>query len=210
MKHATIPQNHRGFTLVELLAVIAVLAFTLMLASPSLTEFQRNSVLTNTTNTLVSNIYRARSEAMKTGKIAIMVPGDGTTNDWKQGWMIFIDNDLSNTYNTGDEVVLKNTEQLPAYLDIEHKGGATLKNTTIPAVIFNASGFSRNNENGAAPEMTFSIWRNEKDTAETPTKNFTRRIKLGKTGRLRTCRPESASDTKCLREDPTSSSSASS
>ena len=197
MTHATHSSSIRGFTLIELMTVIAVLALLLVAAVPSLAEFHRNSVLANTTNTLVSSIYRTRSEAMKSGKIAIMVPGDGTTDDWKQGWMIFIDNDLNRKYNADkDEIVFRqNAEQFPEYITITRSNGATTADTTpLPAVIFNASGYSRTLSNGFGA-MTFEVKRNDKP--DNLALDYTRRIKLAETGRLRTCRPRGSSDSKC-------------
>ena len=190
------PGAYRGFTLVELLAVLAVLAFTLMLAVPSITEFHRNSVLTSTTNMLVSSIYRTRSEAMKEGRFAIMVPGDGTSNDWKQGWTIFIDNDLDKALSDGDVVVFRQSaETFPAYISVTRSNGPTTDGTDgVPAVIFNASGYSRS-QTGGFGAMTFTVQRNDKPENLAP--NYTRRIMLAGTGRLRTCRPKNASDTSC-------------
>ena len=205
MKQATLPSKIRGFTLVELMTVIAVLAVLLVAAVPSLAEFHRNSVLANTTNTLVSSIYRARSEAMKSGKIAIMVPGDGTTDDWNQGWMIFIDENLNRKYDADDEVVFRqNAEQFPTYITITRGDGPKMADAgETPAVIFNAAGFSRDKSNGFGA-MTFQVQRNDK--SDDLKRDFTRRIILAETGKLRTCRPKAADEaTKC--KPPTTSSS---
>lgn len=188
----------RGFTLLELMTTLAVLALLVVAAAPSLAEFHRNAVLTNTTNTLVSSIYRTRSEAMKEGKFAIMIPGgdEGATDhsDWKNGWMIFIDNNLNRKFDTGDDVVFRQpSKDFPEYIEFD-KNGPTLADGTTPAVMFNGSGFSRTKDSGFGA-MTIEVRRN--DVPDNRKIEYTRRIKLAETGRLRTCRPASATDTKC-------------
>ena len=72
------PRN-RGFTLIELMMVLTVLGAMMAFAVPSFKDYQRNAALTNTANTLVSSVYRARSEAMKGGLPAILMPGNATS-----------------------------------------------------------------------------------------------------------------------------------
>ena len=98
------PRN-RGFTLIELMVVLTVLAVMMVFAAPNFTEYKRNSALTNTANTLVSSVYRARSEAMKNGVTAILTPGNAngpSGTDWTQGWVIYIGFPKVTTASLGD------------------------------------------------------------------------------------------------------------
>lgn len=198
MKTTTLPTRRRGFTLVELMTVLAVLSVVLMAAAPSLMEFHRNSVLTNTVNTMVSSIYRTRSEAMKEGKFAIMIPGgdEGASDhsDWKKGWLIFIDSSKPYMqFDADDEVVFRqHSVDFPVYIDIE-ANGAKLEDGT-PAIIFNGAGFSRTMSGGFGA-MTIEVRRN--DVPDERKIEYVRRIKLAETGKLRSCRPKGDSDGTC-------------
>ena len=54
-----------GFTLLEIMLVIALLAILLGLGAPSFTEFMRNSRITGKANDLLAGLNLARTEAIK-------------------------------------------------------------------------------------------------------------------------------------------------
>lgn len=176
----------RGFTLIELMTTITVAAVLMAVAAPSFIEFRRNSALVAATNTLTASLNSARSEAMKHGAFAMVVPEDGA--DWKKGWVVFVDKNLSQSYDAGDEVILRQPA-LADYLSISGNGTAS---GTAPYVLYNGSGYSRD-KNGGFGALTLSVQRNDvqgaKATAET------RRVIVSRTGRVRSCRP--SADTTC-------------
>lgn len=82
----------RGFTLVELMIVIAVVAILLGLAVPSFYETITNMKLTSYANNLVGSTLLARSEAINRNAVVSMcVSPDGMTcggGGWQQGWIV--------------------------------------------------------------------------------------------------------------------------
>lgn len=56
--------RQRGFSLIELMTVLALLAIMLVLVSPSLSDWQRNQHIRGTAETLQSAIQKARAEAI--------------------------------------------------------------------------------------------------------------------------------------------------
>ncbi len=93
-------RSPRGFTLIELIVTIAMIAILLMLAAPSLVAYQRNSELTSTANSLLATMTAARAEAMKAGRNAYVVPASG--EDWATGWFGYVDLDGSGDYSSGE------------------------------------------------------------------------------------------------------------
>jgi type IV fimbrial biogenesis protein FimT len=80
-----------GFSLVEMMVVVAILAIVLVRAAPSLRGFVAASRLTASTNALVAAVAMARSEAVRRGpgsRITVR-PNDAAT--WTTGWQVFID-----------------------------------------------------------------------------------------------------------------------
>jgi len=67
----------RGFTLVELLVTLAVLAIVLGFAVPSFQNMVESNRVTSTTNNLVGLLNYARAEAMRYGRTVAVVPVDG-------------------------------------------------------------------------------------------------------------------------------------
>lgn len=180
----------QGFTLIELMVTIALVAVLMMVAAPSLTTFQRNAELTSFSNTLLASINAARGEAMKRGQYAMVVPADGT--NWRSGWVVFVDIDRSSDFDAADDVSILSREALPSFLEIPTSTGTASE--TPPYLMFDASGYSKN-KSGGFGAVTFEIRRN--DVSGTEQLRQTRRVKIASTGRVRVCTPASATDALC-------------
>ena len=130
-----------GFTIVELMFVLLILAVLLALAVPSLREFQRSSDLRDATNSLVAAINAARTEAMRQGTPTLVTPLAG--NDWAKGWRVFVDKDVSGTLGAGDAIVLERA--LRADADLVFTGSGTAGGSNDKYLRFDGSGYSRTN-----------------------------------------------------------------
>lgn len=179
-----------GFTLIELLITLAIGAVLMTLAAPSFMSFLRNSELNSATNTLLAGINAARGEALKRGVSAMVVP-TGNGNDWGAGWVIFIDTDRNQAFTDGVDQVIGRQIGLPSYFTIATNGTAAMN---PPYILFDASGYPIN-KTGGFSNATFSISRN--DVSSTQVLSETRRLIIWQTGRIRTCKPKSATDADC-------------
>lgn len=75
----------RGFTLVELMITIALLAIILSLAVPNMGFFVKKRALRSTFDELRLSLAYARSEAVKQGKDIYVLPATG---GWALGWCV--------------------------------------------------------------------------------------------------------------------------
>jgi type IV fimbrial biogenesis protein FimT len=85
-----------GFTLVELLTALIVLAILFGIAIPSFRNFILNNRTTTTQNDLVTAFTYARSEALRRGTpVSVCASKDASTCsgdvDWATGWIVFVD-----------------------------------------------------------------------------------------------------------------------
>jgi type IV fimbrial biogenesis protein FimT len=84
-KVGTMPQ--RGFTIIELMFVVIILAILVGLAAPSFSELARTQRVRAAAVDLYSDITFARSEAIKRGAPIFVAPKDSATpKDWALGW----------------------------------------------------------------------------------------------------------------------------
>lgn len=102
-----------GFTLVELLVTLVVLAILLGLAVPSMVQLVATRRANGLTNELVTSINLARSEAIKRNdRVVLCKSPDASacviTGSWQQGWILFHDvNNNAQLDSAAGEVVLR-------------------------------------------------------------------------------------------------------
>lgn len=128
----------RGFTLVELMVTLAVLAILLGIAIPNMQQFVQNSRLRSQASELVGDLNLARSEAIRRGVSVSTCPTTNGTScagatSWESGWMSFTDMDASGTVN-GTDTVLRVSATLG--------GTNTLRTANRTFIRFSAQGYS--------------------------------------------------------------------
>lgn len=183
-------RSSSGFTLVELMITLAIAAILLMVAVPNLSAYRRNAELTAAANTLMASLNTARSEAMKRGRNAMIVPTNNASS-WNDGWVVFVDIDRSQNFNESTDAVVSSQVALPAGMSVSGVNSAT---GATPYIMFDASGYSRLKAGGFGA-LTLTIARTEGTVSEQL--DQTRRVVIASTGRVRMCKPISASDANC-------------
>ena len=181
----------RGFTLIELLVTLTIAATLAAVAVPSVQSFLRNNELSAASTALLTSINTARSEAMKSGRSAMVVPANNGS-DWAQGWVVFVDNNRDQSYTSASDTIVAQQRPLASYFSVGGNGTAT---GTTPYILFDASGYAKD-KNNAFGGLTLSIQRN--DLTGTNSLEQTRRLIIAPTGRARVCKPASDTDTNCL------------
>lgn len=96
----------QGFTLVELMVTVAVLAILVAVAVPSFASISNRNRLSALANDVVSSLQTARMEALRRGqRVVLCRSSDGATcstgNPWN-GWIVFTDADGNNAPGSGD------------------------------------------------------------------------------------------------------------
>lgn len=135
------PLRSAGFSLVELLTVIALIAVCLALAAPPLRDMIQRNRVASQIGTFRMDLKFARSEAMKRGQpVSVCPTADGTScladNTWQSGWLVFYDQNASGTIDSGD-VILRRRQGWT--------GGDTFAAApTLSAVTFGRMGLASN------------------------------------------------------------------
>ena len=97
----------RGFTIIELMMTVTVLALLLGIAVPSFMETVRNNRTISQNNEFISGLNLARSEALKiSGSVSMCASADELTcsgsTDWTTGWIVFNDLNANGTLDAPD------------------------------------------------------------------------------------------------------------
>lgn len=89
--------RHRGFTLIEALITVAMLAILATLAAPSFDSLILRTRLVSLGNDLTASVQLARSEALKRNAVVVMCASangatcSGSSGDWSSGWIIALE-----------------------------------------------------------------------------------------------------------------------
>lgn len=123
------PTKAHGFTLMESMVVIAIVAILAGLAAPSFSPTIERWRVRQAVESLTSTLHFARSEAIKRGgQVAIhKLPNTSSctspsgNRDWDCGWIVCHDTDSSGTCTTKDPVLQR--VETPANVQVSRTGG---------------------------------------------------------------------------------------
>ena len=180
-----------GFTLIELMVTLALMAIMMVLAAPSFITFQRNSELTTTANSFLATLASARAEAMKRQLRTFVIPASG--DNWSNGWVAFVDvnRNVSDTTSAmvmdAGDIELARGAALPSSVAIDAPSGSTsFVHGSVKYAMFNGSGFMSviggGFPAGGGDSLDFTNGTGQ-----------TRRVLASVAGRMRVCKPADAS-----------------
>lgn len=120
-------QTHRGFTLVELMVAMVVLAVLVTAAIPSFQASAARARVKSRTNDLIATLAAARSEAIRRGKrVTVCSSADGascTAGKWADGYVVFEDEDHDTDLDTGETILNSQTGASSGLLILTSTGG---------------------------------------------------------------------------------------
>jgi len=195
-----------GFTLIELMVVLFLVAILFGIAAPSFTEFTRNARMTSAANSLLAAMYLARTEAIKRRAFVTVCASSNPSADAPtcdedgdfNGWIVFLDDDgdpdlpasgtegngtFEPTAGAGDEVLLKTSDARSDSLTF-------LPSTSY--VQFSGNGFQSRSDGSAPTDVNIRICDSRGSASIEGSGSAARLIELSRTGRPVVSRDETA------------------
>ena len=172
--------REKGFTLIELMVALAVLAILLLVAVPNFSIFMSEARVDSAKNKLISAVGFARSEAIKRGVAVAICRKQADPNntcsgtsmaagnaDWSNGWVVFLDED--------DDQTLDANELLRLYADIDTQ--SSIQFTRGDVVVFDGLGLLNT---AATGDETFAV-------SDSVDSSVGAGLSVRPTGRIRMC-----------------------
>jgi type IV fimbrial biogenesis protein FimT len=98
-----------GFTLIELMIAIALVAILLATAVPALDDFTNDARQTGAINDFIGSIHLARNTAITTNsRVTMCASASGTScefTSWDSGWIVFGDVNSNGALDAGETIV---------------------------------------------------------------------------------------------------------
>lgn len=115
-------RRYHGFTLIELVVTVAVLAIIVAMAAPSFTSMINSNRLATNTNELVASVQLAKMESLRRGmRVGVCESSNGTTctdgDSWAQ-WITIADIDRDDDFDAADEVLRVSTARVPVQVRV--------------------------------------------------------------------------------------------
>lgn len=165
-----------GFSLVELMTVLAIAAILLAIAVVNMRALIRSQQLKVAVGDLIGAIDLTRSQAIARGRRVYLVPSEPAGADWTRGWVVFVDSDGDRRPGRDEDVIVTHGPLAEGMLI----DAAFSSRQTPDYVAYNAAGRSCTATSSVAARWgTLSLFHD----------GHTRRIKINMLGRARACDP---------------------
>ena len=170
----------RGFTLIELMITLAMVAILASLAAPSFTTMMANQQLSTAASELMTSALQARSLALKNNRRVLVQPI--TNGDWLTGWRVYEDAGLDGAFVAGTDPLFSESPPLASHITVGSLTGSG-DNRSIALIAYGGDGFLVSVTLGGNANYNGSVLFSSTRTTRT------KYVVVARTGRIRLCDP---------------------
>lgn len=126
-------QHVHGYTLIELMVTLSVVAILLGVAAPNFASFLASARSSADVQTLTRSLMNARSEAVARGETVRVTAVGGS---WDRGWRTWIDSNGNDNFDAGE--LIRQASGLEGGAELTSARGGSV----VTSIAFDAEGFS--------------------------------------------------------------------
>ncbi|WP_425919240.1 GspH/FimT family pseudopilin [Acinetobacter sp. TSRC1-2] len=142
-----ISKQKNGFTLIELIITLAIIAIIVSIALPYFHETMARQEIKNITNKLISSIQLAKSHAVIHHTNVVLCPSQNKLScqarHWNSGFIVFLDSNKNRQVDADEKIISTESTELK-YGSLDWRG--TLN---TPSLTFQAENGLPNGSNGS-------------------------------------------------------------
>lgn len=189
--------NHvKGFSLLELMAVITVAGILMALGVPGMVTVVQNNRILATSNDFISAVHAGRMESIKRRSTVVLCASadpeaavPSCSNDFSSGWIVFVDRDQDGQVDANPDPALDDTVLVARKLA---GGNLSLAATGGDYLAFAPSGFATALPALGARAISLKICDDRGNVETTPGQSAARVVVLAGTGRPETLKTVSS------------------
>ena len=129
-------KQKNGFTLIELIITIAIVAIITTLALPHFHEIMAKQETIKTSHKLISSIQLAKSHATLQHSNVVICPSQDKLNcqinHWNSGFIVFLDSNKNRQVNASERIILTESTDLK-YGNLNWRGTLSIPSLTFQA-----------------------------------------------------------------------------
>ncbi|WP_303720270.1 GspH/FimT family pseudopilin [Malonomonas rubra] len=141
-------ENSRGFTLLELIIVVALIGIMVAVAIPSINTWMPNYRLKGAARDLYSAMMKAKSEAIKRN-VNCAITFNQSVGGVTQAYVVYVDGNQNCEFDAGEEIVAQvTTFPNGVYFDTAKPGNGvdiSVNDVDNPTIVFRPNGIPRYN-----------------------------------------------------------------
>jgi len=114
MNGMTLKNRNSGFTMLELIMVVMIVAILAAVGTPTFRYVTASNRISGEVNSLLGDMQFARSQAVKTGQPVTICTSTTLTscaatniNTWQVGWIIFVDANANHVFDAANDTLLR-------------------------------------------------------------------------------------------------------
>jgi type IV fimbrial biogenesis protein FimT len=180
-------RTQNGFTLMELMVVLAIAGVMATIAVPNIQNFLKNNKMTGVANDMLTALTVARSESIKLQQPVALCASTNptaanptcTTGTFSPGWVVWVDANNNGLHDNGERVIT-------AHEALDTKISAVANNAYV--VSYAPTGFTQTNPGGRVATTQIAMCDDRHNTQTLGTQSAARGVTISTTGRGRVTR----------------------